>query len=174
MDASLIKLPKHPLEVDLLHELFEYRDGKLYRRCAVPRGKAGSEVGCLNQKGYLIVSVNGKKYGVHCLIWLMHGNPPVKMLDHINGDRADNRIENLRAADSARNQYNSRLSASNTSGIKGVSWCRTNKRWIGQIWYKKQLYRAGLFKDKQECAEAVAKLRLELHGEFARHESIAV
>jgi hypothetical protein len=174
MDPSLIKTQKHPLEVDLLHELFEYRDGHLYRRCAVANCKAGERVGCLNQKGYLIVSINAKKYGVHCLIWLMHGNPPVKMLDHINGDRADNRIENLRAADSARNQYNSKLNVRNTSGIKGVSWNAREKKWSGQVWFQRKIYSAGYFANKQECAEAVAKLRSELHGEFARQESIAI
>lgn len=173
MDSSLIQNPKHPLQVDLLHELFEYRDGHLYRRCAVPKCKPGDKVGCLNQKGYLIVSINRKKYGVHCLIWLMHGNPPVKMLDHINGDRSDNRIENLRAADSARNQYNSKLNVRNTSGIKGVSWSKSYKKWSGKIWFQRRIYCAGYFDDKQECADAVARLRAELHGEFARHESIA-
>ena len=163
----------HPLAYDLLHELFEYRDGELYRKVSRGKVKAGDRVGFVNSKGHLNVTINGRHYGVHCIIWLMHGKPEAKMIDHIDGNPLNNRIENLRAADSSKNQMNSRLRKDSTSGIKGVSWNSVQKRWVGQVWCQRKLYRAGSFTDKQKCAEAVAKLRSELHGEFARQESIA-
>lgn len=169
MDSSLIQNWKKPLDVQMLHELFEYRDGKLFRRVGVAGNPAGSEAGCVTHKGYREVGVNYAKYGVHHLIWVMHGKPPVKMLDHIDGDPLNNRIENLRAVDSSRNQMNAKLRKDSTSGVKGVSWNKKYKRWIGQVWYKRRIYGAGSFKDKQECIDAVAKLRSELHGEFANH-----
>jgi hypothetical protein len=105
----------------------------------------------------------------HRLVWIMHGKDPVPMLDHIDGDQLNNRIENLRPITVSENQRNTKLRKDSTSGIKGVSWISTRKRWSGQVWHKGKLYRAGDFHDKQECATAVRQLRESLHGEFARH-----
>ena len=156
------------LTKDLLCELFEYRDGALYRRVQRGGAKAGDVAGCIGNRGYRIVVVNGRQYMAHRLVWIMHGNDPVPMLDHINGDQLDNRIENLRPANASQNQRNQKLRKDSTSGIKGVSWISTRKRWSGQVWHKGKLHRAGDFKDKDECAAAVAKLRKSLHGDFAR------
>jgi hypothetical protein len=152
------------LTSDLLHTLFEYRDGRLFWR-----SRNGKEAGCVGNRGYSCVCINYRKYMTHRLIWIMHGNDPVPMLDHINGDQLDNRIENLRPADASQNQRNQKLRKDSTSGIKGVSWISTRKRWAGQVWHKGKLHRAGDFHDKEECAAAVVRLRSSLHGEFARH-----
>lgn len=152
------------LTSDLLHTLFEYKGGKLFWR-----NGGGKEAGCVGNRGYLCVGLNYRKYMVHRLIWIMHGNDPVPMLDHIDGDQLNNRIENLRPANASENQRNQKLRKDSTSGIKGVSWISTRKRWSGQVWHRGKLHRAGDFHDKQECAAAVAQLRQTLHGEFARH-----
>lgn len=149
---------------DLLHALFDYEDGKLYWK-----GKHEKEAGSVGNRGYRCVCINYRKYMAHRLIWIMHGNDPVEMLDHIDGDQLNNRIENLRAATNSQNQRNQKLRKDSTSGIKGVSWINAYKRWAGQVWHKGKLYRAGYFKDKDECAAAVRALREKLHGEFARH-----
>ena len=152
-----------------LHELFEYRDGSLYWKVRRGGANVGNKVGCANGEGYLAVGINYKKYLVHRIIWAMHGRKPVAVIDHINSNKLDNRIENLRAADHVINTRNAKLRKDSTSGIKGVSWCKREKKWAGQIWHQGRLYRAGYFKDKEECACAVRKLREALHGEFARH-----
>jgi hypothetical protein len=157
------------LTSDLLHTLFEERDGELYRKVTRGGSKAGSRAGHIGNRGYRIVVVNGRQYMEHRLIWIMHGNDPVEMLDHIDGDQLNNKIENLRAATNSQNQRNQKLRKDSTSGIKGVSWISAYKRWAGQVWHKGKLYRAGYFKDKDECAAAVRELRESLHGEFARH-----
>ena len=162
-----------PSDTDLtseyLHQLLEYRDGKLFWK--VNRGKAriGEEAGCVGNRGYLVIVVNGKQRMAHRLIWLMHGKELTEMLDHIDGDQLNNRIENLRAVTNSQNQRNQKLRKDGTSGIKGVSWISSYKRWSGQVWHEGKLYRAGYFKDKDECAAAVRELREQLHGEFARH-----
>ena len=92
------------------------------------------------------------------------------MLDHIDGNQLNNRIENLRPITVSQNQRNTKLRKDSTSGIKGVSWQKQTNKWIGQVWHQKKLYRAGAFQDKDQCAAAVKKLRESLHGEFARHE----
>jgi len=149
---------------DLLHALFDYKDGKLYWK-----GKDEKEAGSVGNRGYRCICINYRKYMAHRLIWIMHGNDPVEMLDHIDGDQLNNRIENLRAATNSQNQRNQKLRKDSTSGIKGVSWISTKNRWSGQVWHLGKLYHAGDFKDKDECAAAVRELREKLHGEFARH-----
>jgi hypothetical protein len=161
------KLP--PL--DTLKELFEYQDGHLYwRKSHCSAVKVGAKAGCINSEGYLIVGYKYKKYLVHRIIWVMHGNEPVPLVDHINSDKLDNRIENLRAADPTINTQNAKLRKDSTSGIKGVSWQKQTGTWVGQIWHKNKLYRAGSFSDKAQCAKAVRRLREELHGDYARHQ----
>ena len=153
-----------------LDELFDYRDGALYwRKSSSTLAPAGSKAGCVNGRGYLVVGINYKKYLVHRLIWVMHGNDPVAVLDHINGDTTDNRIENLRASTHTENMCNARRSKRNTSGVKGVSWSKTMNKWVGSVWFKRKIYTTQPFEQKDQCAEAVKVLRSELHGEFARH-----
>jgi len=64
---------------------------------------------------------------------------------------------------------NMRIPKDNTSGIKGVSWNKSAKKWVGQVWKNGKNHRTKFFECKDECAKAVADLRKSLHGEFARH-----
>ena len=153
-----------------LHKLFEYKNGDLYWRITKSgKAKAGSKVGCVNSAGYLTVGINYKRYLVHRIIWLMHGNEPADLIDHINNDALDNRIENLRAASHVINTRNAKLRKDSTSGIKGVSWHKQTRKWVGQLWHEHKIYKVGSFDDKDECAAAVRALRESLHGEFACH-----
>lgn len=162
-----------PSDTDLtreyLHELLEYRDGKLFWKVNRGKARAGQEAGFVGNRGYLLIVVNGKQRMAHRLVWLMHGKKLPEMLDHIDGNQLNNRIENLRAVTNSQNQRNQKLRKDSTSGIKGVSWINAHKRWAGQVWHEGKLYRAGYFEDKDECAAAVRELRESLHGEFARH-----
>lgn len=157
------------LTSDYLHKLLEYREGKLFWKVQRGKARAGQEAGFVGNRGYLLIVVNRKQRMAHRLIWLMHGKELPEMIDHIDGDQLNNRIENLRAVTNSQNQRNQKLRKDSTSGIKGVSWISTRKRWSGQVWHKGKLYRAGDFHDKDECAAAVRILRESLHGEFARH-----
>ncbi len=154
---------------EFLHTLLDYRDGKLFWKVNRGRARAGEEAGCIGNRGYVLIVINGKQRMAHRLIWIMHGKQPVPMLDHIDGDQLNNRIENLRPITVSQNQRNTKLRKDSTSGIKGVSWISTKNRWSGQVWHLRKLYHAGDFKDKDECAAAVRELRESLHGEFARH-----
>lgn len=131
--------------------------------------RSGGRAGCTNGRGYLIVGIKYKKYLVHRLIWVMHGNDPAAVIDHINGDKLDNCIENLRASSHAENMCNAKLSKRNTSGIKGVSWSKSMRKWIGSVWHQHKIYKTPPFDSKEDCAKAVKILRDELHGAFACH-----
>lgn len=152
-----------------LHEMFEYRNGHLYRKFSIGCSKAGDKVGFTNDKGYLAVNIEKKCIPVHRLIWMMqHGEMP-SLIDHIDGDRQNNRIENLRLADRYGNAQNKRMHRNNTSGVKGVSWHKRGKKWKAQIVCNGQNYNLGLYDLIDEAEEVVSLAREMLHGSFANH-----
>jgi hypothetical protein len=155
------------IATDLVQELFDYRDGELYwRKRSNSKVAQGAQAGTVNMSGYRVITINGKKIHAHRLIWLWHGLELPEQIDHINGNPLDNRIENLRAANCVTNAYNSKLKSDNTSGVKGVSWCNTYRKWVVQIHHMKQKISARFNKFDEAKAFAQQK-RKELHGEFA-------
>ena len=163
------------LTVDLLNHLFEYdkETGNLiWKIKPSSRGhhvKAGDIAGTLKSHGYLCVGINYNSYRAHRLIFLMHKGYLPKTIDHINGDKLDNRIENLRAATVGQNQHNRKTNANNTSGYKGVSWNKAQKKWTARITLERKNIHLGYFANVEEAAEVVRKAREELHGSFANH-----
>ena len=99
---------------------------------------------------------------------LIMGAPENKEVDHINGDRFDNRRENLRLCNSSQNKCNRGPRKDNQSGFKGVSWHPQRKKWTARIKspYGKYLH-LGLYSSKLEAAEAYNKAAIEKHGTFA-------
>ena len=100
--------------------------------------RVGHTAGFIDGFGYRRVFVEGKKRIAHKIIWLLvHGDwveYPDFEIDHINGDRSDNRIVNLRKATKTQNQRNSGQRISNTSGVHGVNWKAGADRWVARIW----------------------------------------
>src|SRR5690606_27109627 len=97
-----------------------------------------------------------------------HGYLP-QFIDHRDGDRLNNRIDNLRACTNQENSWNSKKPSNNTSGIVGVTWNKNANRWKAQCndHNGKRTY-LGYFTNKHEAGEAVRKFCLEHHGEFAK------
>ena len=116
------------LTQERVRELFDYRDGELFWKTG------GGVAGGLNSNGYLRIGVDGKKHYAHRVIWLWNnGYLPEKGIDHINRDRVDNRIENLRESGQTCNLRNTDNRKTNTSGVKGVYWGADNGKWRAQI-----------------------------------------
>ena len=152
---------------DALHELFTYDNGLLRNKISRGKAKAGSLVGTLDAYGYLVCQVNKRTYKVHRLIYSMFYDEVPDMLDHINGNCTDNRIENLRPVNHKQNGYNSKLSRATSTGIKGVS--RLRNKWIAQCQVAGKRHYLGVF-DSIECAQAkLVKFRAAQHKEFARN-----
>ena len=98
------------------------------------RVNAGDTAGYKCPRGYIMMGVGGVYHRAHRLAWLyMYGYLPELSIDHINRVKGDNRISNLREASRQCNMRNSDISSKNTSGITGVSWHATNKRWQARI-----------------------------------------
>lgn len=158
----------------LLH-LFEYKDGFLYWKNRTAHGsniKIGQKAGRAHRSngklsGYLHVHILGKNYLTHRLIFLMFNGYLPKEVDHINGNRGDSRIENLRASDRSQNQHNAKIRKDNTTGVKGVYL--SNGKYKAQLQCNKQRYLVGRFDTIEEAAEAIKKKRIEIHKEFANH-----
>lgn len=134
--------------------------------------QAGKPAGTLQKNPkYWVVWVNNRIYRVHrvimCLLHdLEYAECPV--VDHIDGDGSNNRVENLRLVSHSQNSANMKTPKSNTSGIKGVSYDRKRGKYRGYVTLHGKQYNAGRFDTLDEAAEAVAKLREELHGQYAR------
>ena len=155
---------------EFLREHLEYRDGHLW--WVKPRArsiKVGQQLGHTTRKGYRAGRLKGRNYYEHRLIWLYHyGEWPKEHIDHINGVRDDNRIENLREATNQQNQFNKK-SYGKTSKYKGVSWSRQNKKWVAQYWYKSKIYYLGRYETEEEAAEAYRKATEHLHKDYANY-----
>jgi len=122
-------------------------------------------------KGYIRIGINGTRYVAHRLVFLwMTGINPPEQVDHINGNRSDNRFCNLRLATNRENSYNNRKRNSNTSGYKGVSFVPHIKKWHAYVDNKDGRHLVGYFSELSDAAIAVKSAREKLHGEFARHE----
>lgn len=141
------------LTQERIRELFDYReDGNLVRKAAVGRNRVGDPVGCIYEYGYLRVKIASDLYMVHQLVWLWHhGYLPEHDVDHVDRNRLNNRIENLRETSRQCNMRNTGNRADNTSGIKGVVWYRRDGKWMVRVVVNQRQYFLGRHEDFTEA-----------------------
>ena len=122
--------------------------------------------------GYCRVTLNGKKYYLHRLLaQAFVPNPEGKsFVDHVDGDKQNNSLRNLRWATSSENNRNVGRRANNTSGFKGVCYDRTWRKWKAQIYKDGTQKNLGFFHTVEDAAAAYEDAAQELHGEFFRKE----
>lgn len=127
------------LQEDVVAKFF-YDDGELIRRETIDNcriWRAGSVIGTKDKDGYVVARFRGKQWKLHHMVWLYHYGYKPTMIDHINRDPSDNRIENLREANKSINAFNTDKPSNNTSGYKGVSWDAKRNKWHAYIGVKK-------------------------------------
>lgn len=143
-----------------LHDLFIYdaHSGLLIRRVNRGKGKAGDVVGTRHSEGYLQVRVDGVWGYVHRIAYaLMIGNYPEKEIDHVNGDRTNNKWCNLRAVSHAENMQNRPRAAHSTQPFKGVRQSPTKDKWVARIGVNKKEKYLGTFATAQAANAAYKK-----------------
>jgi hypothetical protein len=142
----------------------------IWKKVLSNRTKSGALCGAnIDSKGYGRVCFDGKQYRAHRVVWaLFYGQMPDQQIDHINGNRLDNRIENLRLASNAENSRNCKLSKNNTSGVTGVSYHAKAKKWFAQIMLNRKNNNLGLFNTKEEAIAARKKAEMQYFGQFAK------
>lgn len=131
--------------------------------------KVGEEVRHVGNHGYKLVRLFGKLCLVHKLIWFLETGTWPRYIDHKDGNRLNNCIENLREATSSQNNANRvKCAHGHTSKYKGVYWHKQRKKWHVQLSLNGKNISNGLYHSEEEAALAYNKKALEIHGEFAK------
>jgi hypothetical protein len=173
MKSKLLVYPSQ----ERTHELFEYREDNisqpfLWKIKLNVRIRIGDAAGTVDKSnGYYKIQINKKMYRLHRLVWIYHNGdiPDEISVDHIDGNKANNRIENLRLATHTENMQNSKIRSDNTSGIKGVRILKNGKL-VAEIKVNGKRLWLGTFNTLEEAEAVVIAARNNLHGEFVRHE----
>ena len=150
-----------------LKELLSYdaETGLLTWISSRPRVKAGDLAGGICTSGYYRVKLEGKYYRWHRLIWLyVEGVWPNDQIDHIDHDKLNNKLANLREVTTAENAKNRTLHTENTSGVTGVYWCKRKCRWKAQICENYKVKHLGSFKEKADAI--IARKKADIYYDF--------
>ena len=144
--------------------------GKLFKR---PR-RNGGEAGTINhraKKGGVAkrrVAYSGSSLGVHRIIYYMHYGHCPDVLDHIDGNPLNNRLENLRPAFPVLNSWNQKKFKNNTTGITGVNWDKKRQQWRARITVKGVVHELGFTSSKFEAACLRKSAELKMFGCYLR------
>lgn len=148
-----------------VREVFDYVDGilvhKVSRRCPT---KIGKRAGSPSNQGYINVKLDGQMHKAHRLIFLMHHGYMPSVIDHIDGDKANNRIENLRACSKSENGMNRHHTYAKTQA-RNV-YARSGGFYVALKFSGKYVY-VGSFKSLDAANEAAIAARQQHYGEFA-------
>ena len=182
MKKSLKPIPeKSELEILLTYSpdtgRFTWKERSLSMFPSAPKGKtwnkqfAGKEAFTVkNGNGYLCGYINYIKLYAHRVAWKMVHKDEPQQIDHINGDRSDNRISNLRAATFEVNSRNTAQRSDNTSGVTGVHWIKNDRKWKAVIVKDKRTILIGRFGnfDEAVAARKAAEIEFGYHPNHGR------
>jgi hypothetical protein len=148
-----------------------FKEGKNSREHSCARWNtrfAGKDALACISHGYMVGDVYSTRFSAHRVVWAVHyGSWPIAHIDHINGERADNRIENLRDVTPSENSRNAKICARNLSGVTGVNWSKSASRWISHIGVSGKCKHIGCFVDFNDAVKA----RQEAEEKYGYHEN---
>jgi hypothetical protein len=162
------------LTQNYLKEVLEYNAGQgqfywIKKTSSKSRIKVGVIAGNLNIDGYRRIKICGKKYQEHLLVWFYnYGYFPIKVLDHIDGNPSNNRLENLRECSQSENNRNKGIAVNNTTGFRGVTYCKKTKKFKSTACLNGKKIHLGYFSTGEEASLVCEAATKDLHGEFYR------
>jgi len=142
---------------------YDAHTGRFTRLVRCGSSQPGSEAGCLGRQGYWVIGFDGRQYSAHRLAWLhVYGAWPAGQIDHINGDKADNRITNLRDISETSNHQNIRRPhRDNKAGFLGVR--KLGNRFTSCIHANGRLIHLGAHATAEAAHEAYITAKRQLH-----------
>ena len=174
------------ISYDKVRELFDYdsKSGELIwkersiEQCKTKRGctvwnkkYAGKPAGAVTEFGYKRINIKGSHYRAHRVVWMWHkGEWPKHQIDHINGNRMDNRIENLRDVEPKYNSYNMNK-VRGVVPLKGVWFVKRDGTFQAGIRKEGKLHHLGIYSTAEEAHAAYCVKAKELFGEYANFGS---
>lgn len=154
---------KEGLTHDRVRELLHYDQETgvfTWRAKAARQTIVGSVAGCITGAGYIVIRIDGNLHYAHRLAWLWQkGCHPESLLDHINRDKTDNRILNLREANHQENMWN--------SSSTGFYWRKRRSKWHARICSNGRVINLGYFDCMLAARAAYLRARKEMFGEFS-------
>jgi hypothetical protein len=147
------------------HLFYDPNTGIFIREKTSGRHKKGNLLGTVNIKGYVVIRIQDKLHLAHRLAWLyVYGKFPSDVLDHINRNKTDNRIDNLREIYAGQNSENTLISKANRSGLKGVGWYAPSKKWRSKITVNRKTVHLGHFDNKEDAHLAYCYAAKKYHS----------
>jgi len=147
-------------QAELKSQLLYYKDTGMFIWL-----KLGNTAGYVDKDGYRIIKLNQKSYRAHRLAWFyVYGVWPSKQIDHIDNNKLNNAISNLREATQSQQNANRPALNRNLLGIKGIR--KHGKKYQALICKDKKQIVIGLFDTVEEADYAYRKKALELYGEY--------
>lgn len=152
---------------ELLLDTFQYENGKLLWKKNRNSLLVGKEAGNVNYQGYRRISINKKFYLAHRLVWLMHNDTLPNYIDHKDGNKDNNCIENLRAVTCGQNRNNSKTRSDYNSRIKNVRWSKTKRKWEVRLTVHGKYKTLGAYVDIELAQLVAIEARNKFHREYA-------
>ena len=154
-----------------IKDLFDYcplTGNLIWKIDASTRAKTGQIAGCVNKVNkYRQITYKGKIYYNHRLVWLWHYNEMPIIIDHIDSNRSNNLILNLRLPSRSQNSQNSLKQHNTSSMYKGVSWDNRASKWKSRIVVNKKLKHLGYFDNEKDAAVAYNAAAKFHYSDFA-------
>lgn len=153
---------------NLYHYLFKYEDGILIRKVATSNSvNVGDVINGIAKNGYIRVTVESRRMYAHQVIYHMHHGHCPEYIDHIDQNKINNKIDNLRGATNKENSCNTPKLSGCTSKFKGVYWHKQGNKWNAKIKYNGKAKSLGMFSHEGAAALAYSLAAKILFGEFA-------